>query len=226
MQIAVTNQKTKSIRPACLLAGSGSQGTNSAAAVAAAPNTIPIATSWTIDPLRTGAETTRLRSSFAEGSAGARNACNEWDSAETEPGTTGALTLRRFDGTRSQHSAYRRRCDSRFRSEHNSHRRRHQHDRLDPAHRRHRWRGALDDLLVHVGRSRLLVTPPRPRLRRRGPPALLGATVRPERRQRRSGSFRQAHPSKRQPLRGARARASRRAARTSRVPARGAVSPR
>src|SRR2546430_17388641 len=105
MQIAVTNQKTKSIRPACLLAGSGSQGTNSAAAVAAAQNMIPIATSWAIDPLRTGAETTRLRSSFAEGSASARKACNEGGSAHTHPGPTGELTRRRIDRTTSQHTA-------------------------------------------------------------------------------------------------------------------------
>src|SRR5436190_6998470 len=98
MQIAVTNQKTKSIRPACLLAGSGSQGMSRAAAAAAAPNTIPIATSWTIDPLRTGVETTRRRSPLAEGSADARNACNERGSAVRDPGTTGGLTLRRFHG--------------------------------------------------------------------------------------------------------------------------------
>src|ERR1700741_4233483 len=61
MQIAVTNQKTKSIRPACLLAACGSQGTRSATAVAPAPPTTPIATSWTIDPLRTAGETTRPR---------------------------------------------------------------------------------------------------------------------------------------------------------------------
>src|SRR5919201_281560 len=58
MQITVTNQKTKSIRSACLLAGSGSQGTSRATAAAPAPKSIPRRTSWTIDPLRTGAETT------------------------------------------------------------------------------------------------------------------------------------------------------------------------
>src|ERR671935_719066 len=59
MQITVTNQKTKSIRSACLLAGSGSEGTSRATAAAAAPKSIPRRTSWTTDPLRTGAETTR-----------------------------------------------------------------------------------------------------------------------------------------------------------------------
>ena len=59
MQIAVVNQKTKSIRSACSLAGSGSHGISSATAAAPAPNTTPRTTSWTIDPLRTGAETTR-----------------------------------------------------------------------------------------------------------------------------------------------------------------------
>ena len=38
MQIAVTNQKTKSIRSACSLAGSGSHGISSATAAAPAPN--------------------------------------------------------------------------------------------------------------------------------------------------------------------------------------------
>src|SRR5439155_17072632 len=33
------------------------------------------------------------------GSGPARNACNEGDSASADPGTTAALTLRRFDGT-------------------------------------------------------------------------------------------------------------------------------
>src|SRR2546430_5792172 len=55
MQITVTNQKTKSIRPACRLAGAGSQGIRSATRAAPAPQTTPIATSWTIDPLRTAA---------------------------------------------------------------------------------------------------------------------------------------------------------------------------
>jgi len=59
MQIAVTNQKTKSIRSACSLAGRGSQVMKSATAEATAPNTAPSATSWTIDPLRTAPETTR-----------------------------------------------------------------------------------------------------------------------------------------------------------------------
>src|SRR3954469_9517492 len=59
MQIAVTNQKTKSIRSACSLAGWGSQVMKSATAVATAPNTAPSATSWTIDPLRTAPATPR-----------------------------------------------------------------------------------------------------------------------------------------------------------------------
>src|SRR5215210_7253314 len=59
MQITVTNQKTKPIRSACSLAECGSHGITQATAPAAAPNTIPRITSWTIDPLRTGAETTR-----------------------------------------------------------------------------------------------------------------------------------------------------------------------
>jgi hypothetical protein len=53
MQITVVNQKTKWIRPASLLAGTGNQGTSTAtsdvmtAAIAAMPS------SWKIEPLRT-----------------------------------------------------------------------------------------------------------------------------------------------------------------------------
>src|ERR1700751_1059446 len=98
MQIAVTNQKTKSIRPACLLAACGSQGTRSATAVAPAPHTTPIATSWTIDPLRTASETTRPRGWFAPGSEAARNACYERGSAFREVGTPGFLSEGGFMG--------------------------------------------------------------------------------------------------------------------------------
>src|ERR1700750_781903 len=66
MQMVVTNQKTKSIRSACWLAGSGSQGTNSATAAAPPPKSIPSRTSWTIDPLRTAPETTRRGGGLAE----------------------------------------------------------------------------------------------------------------------------------------------------------------
>src|SRR3954467_3593763 len=90
MQIPVTNQKTKSIRPACLLADWGSHGISSATAAAPAPHTTPIATSWTIDPLRTASETTRPRGRFAEGSEAARNACNERGSGFGEAGTQGS----------------------------------------------------------------------------------------------------------------------------------------
>src|SRR5439155_26705862 len=61
IEIADTNQKTESIRPACLLAECGSQGITSATTVAPAPKTTPMATSWATDPLRTDAETTRRR---------------------------------------------------------------------------------------------------------------------------------------------------------------------
>src|SRR5918912_2584131 len=59
MLITVTNQKTKSIRLAWSLAACGSHGTSTATSAAPAPHTAPIATSWRIDPLRTGPEPTR-----------------------------------------------------------------------------------------------------------------------------------------------------------------------
>src|SRR4051812_50186627 len=55
MQMPVTNQKTKSIRPASRDAGSGSQPGMSANAEATAPARTPIMISWTIEPLRTDA---------------------------------------------------------------------------------------------------------------------------------------------------------------------------
>ena len=53
MQIPVTNQKTKSIRPASRDAELGSQSGMSATADATAPARTPITISWTIEPLRT-----------------------------------------------------------------------------------------------------------------------------------------------------------------------------
>jgi hypothetical protein len=50
---AVVNQKTRSIPFRSVEALGGSQGTSSATTVAAAPNTTPSPTSWTIEPLRT-----------------------------------------------------------------------------------------------------------------------------------------------------------------------------
>ena len=58
MQIATTNQKTKSMREPSFEAFVGSQGTKRAIPVAPAPTSKPIVTSRTIDPLRTVAETT------------------------------------------------------------------------------------------------------------------------------------------------------------------------
>ena len=55
MQIPVTNQKTKSIRPASRDAELGSQSGMSATADATAPARTPITISWTIEPLRTDA---------------------------------------------------------------------------------------------------------------------------------------------------------------------------
>src|SRR3954463_13038146 len=55
MQIPVTNQKTKSIRPAPREAGGGSQPGISATRDAMAPAKTPITISWTIEPLRTDA---------------------------------------------------------------------------------------------------------------------------------------------------------------------------
>src|SRR6476619_7867348 len=69
MEIAVTNQTTKSIRSACFDAGVGSQGTKRATASVTAATASPTATKRTSTPLRTLAsllntqERRRLRTS-------------------------------------------------------------------------------------------------------------------------------------------------------------------
>ena len=62
MQIAVVNQKTRSIPSRSFEAFGGSQGTSSATTVAAAPNKMPSPSSWRIEPLRTETETSEFRS--------------------------------------------------------------------------------------------------------------------------------------------------------------------
>src|ERR671910_2642571 len=60
MQIAVTNQKTKSIRSASFDDWSGSQGTKIATAVASAANTSETRRTLIRDPARTAREPTEL----------------------------------------------------------------------------------------------------------------------------------------------------------------------
>ncbi len=54
MQIAVVNQKTRSMPSRSFEATGGSQGTSSATTVATAPKTTPSRISWTSEPLRIG----------------------------------------------------------------------------------------------------------------------------------------------------------------------------
>src|ERR1041385_3148068 len=172
MQITVTNQKTKSIRPACLLAGSGSQGMKIATRAATPPQTIPMATSWATDPLRTARETTRRRGLAPLEVGGEKRLQRSRFWKVTKAGTP-VEQKRRFDGTRSQHSSYCGRRDPRVGRECRRLRRQHPHGRLDLADRGDRGGSALDDLLVVLGRARLPAPPPGPRLRQRRPPALL-----------------------------------------------------
>src|SRR5690349_21271900 len=73
MQIPVTNQKTKSMRPASRDAGSGSQPGISANAEAMAPAKTPIKISWTIEPLRTDAASLLQRHTPSRGFRPARD---------------------------------------------------------------------------------------------------------------------------------------------------------
>src|SRR5918911_2428313 len=68
-QITVTNQKTKSIRPASRAAGCGSQPGTSASVVAAPPATREKRTTCTTDPRRTADEPTRRQEGLARRTA-------------------------------------------------------------------------------------------------------------------------------------------------------------
>src|SRR5438552_16376142 len=72
MQITVTNQKTKSMRPASRPAGVGSHPGTSATAVATPPATRAKSTSWTTDPRRTGNEPNGRCGGLATGTSGLR----------------------------------------------------------------------------------------------------------------------------------------------------------
>ena len=61
MQMAMTTQKTRSIRSASFESAAGSQGMKMATAVAAAAASKAIVTTRTIAPLRTANETTERR---------------------------------------------------------------------------------------------------------------------------------------------------------------------
>src|SRR5438094_398968 len=82
MQITVTNQKTKSIRPASRPAGCGSQGGTSASAVATPPATRAKMTSWTTDPRRTAHEPTSRRERLASRTAD----CDTTATSAPDPG--------------------------------------------------------------------------------------------------------------------------------------------
>src|SRR5437763_12728956 len=71
-QITVTNQKTKSMRPASRPAGVGSHAGTSARVAAAPPATRAKSTSWTTDPRRTEHEPNARRGGLAESKCGVR----------------------------------------------------------------------------------------------------------------------------------------------------------
>src|SRR5918912_934499 len=84
MQITVTNQKTKSIRPASRPAGCGSQGGTSASAVAMPPATRAKMTSWTTDPRRTADEPTSRQYALASRTAD----CDTTATSAPDPGSS------------------------------------------------------------------------------------------------------------------------------------------
>src|SRR5918992_850631 len=150
MQMTVVNQKTRSIQSASSEAWSGSHGMATAITAEPAPMSSPIATTRTIAPLRTEAESTlRRRIAFALAHA---------------PIWVGPAPKRRFHGTWSKSVTSRGRGHLDLGRDRRVRRDRRRRDRVDPDDRRDRRPRAVDDLLVVVGRLRRTPT----RLRRRG----------------------------------------------------------
>src|SRR6266545_1206879 len=162
-QIPVTNQKTKSMRPASREAELGSQLGTSATTEATAPAKTPITISWTIEPLRTDAASLLQGGGWGVAcDAPKRTAGPARRPSRTAPvfavllrGTPPAHQ-RRLNGTRSWNLP-----DRGWRNPHI----RRQRDvelggrrcrRLDPHGRRARQRPALAALLAVLGGARLL----------------------------------------------------------------------
>src|SRR6266498_4324071 len=158
MQIPVTNQKTKSIRPASREADCGSQSGIRATAEAIPPASTPITISWTIEPLRTAP-----RAYFTSASAA-------WAavSGVPRPGT-GPLHPRRLNGTRSWNLPDRGWRNPHIRRQQHLRGGRHRHRRLDLDDRWAAQRRAVDALLAVLGGAGLLERPPADDLRRRRP---------------------------------------------------------
>src|SRR2546423_7151544 len=166
MQMPVTNQKTKSIRPASRDAGCGSQRGIKAKADAMAPARTPITISWTIEPLRTDAAS--LLDWSVEVRRFSPDVCGE----------SPAHITRRLNGTRSWNLPdrdWRNPHIRRQRVVELSERRRR---RLDSDGGRSREHPALAALLAVVGRTRLLVAPADDVRRRRPTADVLGSATR------------------------------------------------
>src|SRR5256885_3155965 len=159
MQMPVTNQKTKSIRPASRDAGCGSQPGINGKADATAPARTPITISWTIEPLRTDAAS--LLDQAVEVRRFSPGASRE----------SPAHITRRLNGTRSWNLP-----DRDWRNPHIRRQRvvelgQRRCGRLDPDGGRSREHPALAALLAVVGGTRLLVVTPADDVRRRRPAA-------------------------------------------------------
>src|SRR5712691_6327742 len=160
MQIPVTNQKTKWIRPASRVAGSGSQCRRVATRTPSAPATAAKRASWTIEPLRTCP-----RIYWTGRSRGVSN--HRIVGSLTRPVKGGS------SGTRSWHLSHRSRRDPCVRRACDDERGECPRRRLDPHGRRVRRNPALADLLVVVGGAWVLVAPADD-VRGRRPSAVLG----------------------------------------------------
>src|SRR5581483_4725672 len=159
MQIPTTNQKTKSIRSASLLAGFGSQGMKMAIAVPAAAATSAIRSICKRAPRRM-----RAPPSLVEIREPGRNQF----AGRTVAPVTPYDSRRDLDGSRCWHLPDRSWRDPDVRGERPHERRQPRHDRLDPDGRRRRRRAAVAHLLVPLGRPRLLVRTPPHHVRGRG----------------------------------------------------------
>src|SRR3954466_2253560 len=162
MQMIVTKQKTKSMRPASRDAGWGSQGSRYATAAAMPPASVPRPTRVRIWLLRTIARLIEPATGTRRHPLHLRHPPNRKRRETTH-------------GSRSWDLSRGRRRRARLCGEHERLRREHPHDRLDPADRRDHRHRPLDDLLVELGRPGLLRLAPPPDPRRPGPRSVLEA---------------------------------------------------
>src|ERR1700740_1234986 len=154
MQMMTTNQKTSSMRARSFDATGGSQVTSSATAVAMPPATMPSPISERMEPLRI--RCVSLDETLAASTFDPQPKPRLLRYGMDTPRFTREHEKGDVHGFWSRHFSCGRRRGPRLRGDGQRQRREHPHDRLDSVDRGDHRRCAFDDLLVVVGRPRLL----------------------------------------------------------------------